>query len=111
MARIISTATALPSNRFEQSDIRDAMARVCRGDRAMERLLPLFERTGVGTRYFVRPLDWYAAGPTFESRNDVFATTGVELERGSLAVRPGKNESRYRSDERHTRVPSMSHSA
>ena len=79
MARIISTAIALPSNRFEQSDIRDAMARVCRGDRAMERLLPLFERTGVGTRYFVRPLDWYAAGPTFESRNDVFATTGVEL--------------------------------
>ncbi len=45
----------------------------------MERLLPVFERTGVETRYFAQPLDWYADGPTFESRNLAFAECGVDL--------------------------------
>ena len=59
--------------------MRDAMARVCRGDRAMERLLPVFDRTGVKTRYLARPLDWYAQGQTFETRNGVFAECGLDL--------------------------------
>lgn len=79
MPRIVSVATALPPHRCEQSDTRDAMARVCRGDRAMERLLPVFDRTGVETRYLVRPLDWYAEGQTFETRNDVFVECGLDL--------------------------------
>ena len=79
MPRIVSVATALPPHRCEQSDTRDAMARVCRGDRAMERLLPVFDRTGVETRYLARPLDWYAEGQTFETRNDVFVECGLDL--------------------------------
>ena len=79
MPRIVSVATALPPNRCEQPDTRDAMARVCRGDRAMERLLPVFDRTGVETRYLARPLDWYAQGQTFEARNGVFAECGLDL--------------------------------
>jgi alkylresorcinol/alkylpyrone synthase len=79
MPHVVSAATALPSNRVSQADTREAMAGVCRGDRAMERLLPVFDRTGVETRYFVRPLDWYAAGPSFESRNKVYAASGLEL--------------------------------
>ena len=79
MPRIDSLATSLPAHRCEQSDVRDEMARVCRGDRAMERLLPLFDRTGVDTRYFVRPPSWYAEGPPFETRNAVYATSALEL--------------------------------
>ena len=79
MPRVVSLATALPSNRIAQSDAREAMAGVCRGDRAMERLLPVFDRTGVETRYFVRPLEWYAAGQSFETRNQVYAASGLEL--------------------------------
>ena len=96
MPHIASLATALPPNRCEQSDTRAAMARVCRGDRAMERLLPVFERTGVETRYFAQPLDWYADGQTFESRNQAFAECGIELATraaqtclGQTGVRPG----------------------
>ena len=55
------------------------MARVCRGDRVMERLLPVFDRTGVETRYFAQPLEWYARGPSFESRNQIFASCGLGL--------------------------------
>jgi len=79
MPRIVSVATALPPNRCEQADARDAMAQICSGDRVMERLLPVFDRTGVGTRYFVRPLDWYVQQRTFEARNDMFASCGLEL--------------------------------
>ena len=79
MPRIISVATALPPNRCDQSEMREAMARVCRGDRVMERLLPVFDRTGVETRHLVRPLEWYASGQTFEARNEVFAECGLDL--------------------------------
>ena len=79
MPRIISAATALPPNRFTQTQIRDAMAQVIRGDRAIERLLPVFDRTGVETRYFARPLEWYAQGQSFEARNDAYTECGVEL--------------------------------
>ena len=79
MPRILSVATALPPNRFAQTEIRDAMAEVVRGDRVMERLLPVFDRSGVETRYFARPLEWYASGPSFEERNSVYAECGLEL--------------------------------
>jgi len=45
----------------------------------MERLLPLFDRTGVDTRYFVRPPEWYAKGQSFETRNSVYAASALEL--------------------------------
>ncbi len=79
MPRIVSVATALPPNRCEQADTREAMARVCQGDRAMERLLPVFDRTGVETRYLAQPLDWYAQGQSFEDRNAAYAECGLEL--------------------------------
>ena len=55
------------------------MAGVCRGNRSMERLLPVFDRTGVDTRYFARPLEWYADGPGFEARNAVYGECGLDL--------------------------------
>jgi alkylresorcinol/alkylpyrone synthase len=79
MPRVDALATPLPAHRCDQSDIRNEMAHVCRGDRAMERLLPLFDRTGVDTRYFVRPPKWYSDGPSFETRNAVYAESAIEL--------------------------------
>lgn len=79
MSRILSLATALPPYRFTQAQIRDAFGAVCRGQRGIERLLPVFDRTGVETRYFARPLEWYADGQTFETRNDVYAECALEL--------------------------------
>jgi len=79
MPRISAVATALPPRCFPQAAVRDEMGRVCRGNRALERLLPVFDRTGVETRYFVRPLDWYTGGPSFEERNGAYAECAVEL--------------------------------
>ena len=55
------------------------MAGVCRGNRTMERLLPVFDRTGVDQRAFARPLAWYAGGQTFEARNDAYAECAIDL--------------------------------
>ena len=79
MPRILALATALPPHRVTQAETRDAMARICRGNRAMERLLPVFDRTGVETRHLARPLDWYTEGPSFERRNDAYAECGLDL--------------------------------
>ena len=97
MPHIASVATALPPQRFAQSEIRDAMAGVCRGNRSLERLLPVFDRTGVDSRYFVRPLDWYARGPSFEERNQVYAECAVEL--GGQAVSACLEEAGVSPDE------------
>lgn len=79
MPRISSLATALPPHRFTQTQIKEAMAGVCRGNRKLERLLPVFDRTGVEHRAFARPLEWYASGKTFETRNEVYAECALEL--------------------------------
>lgn len=79
MPRITSLATALPPNRVTQAEVRATMAERYRDDRTVQRLLPVFDRTGVDRRYFVKTLDWYAQGPSFETRNQVFAECGLEL--------------------------------
>ena len=52
----------------------------------MERLLPLFDRTGVETRYFVRPLEWLAEKRRFQCRNEVYATEGLDLVERAVRV-------------------------
>jgi alkylresorcinol/alkylpyrone synthase len=79
MPQIAVIATALPPHRFTQTQIKEAMAGVCRGNRKMERLLPVFDRTGVDHRAFARPLEWYAGGQTFEARNDAYAECAFDL--------------------------------
>jgi alkylresorcinol/alkylpyrone synthase len=79
MPHISALATALPPHQFTQTQIKEAMAGVCRGNRKIERLLPVFDRTGVEHRAFARPLEWYASGKTFETRNEVYAECALEL--------------------------------
>jgi alkylresorcinol/alkylpyrone synthase len=79
MPRIVATATAVPEHRCDQATAREEMARVCRGNRELERLLPVFDRAGVDTRYLVHPPRWYADGRSFEERNREYVLHGLEL--------------------------------
>ena len=79
MARIVSTATAVPEHQCDQQTARAEMARVCEGHPHLGRLLPVFDRTGVETRHFVHPPRWYAEERTFEERNGEYVTHGLEL--------------------------------
>jgi alkylresorcinol/alkylpyrone synthase len=57
---LLSVATALPPHRLRQSDAA-AMARQVFGGRLRDsdRILQVFETTGVRCRYTVKPADWY----------------------------------------------------
>ena len=55
----------------------------------LERLLPLFDRSGVRTRHFAFPKDYYLDGKSFGRRNDdylqVAETLGAQAIRTALA--------------------------
>ncbi len=79
MSRIIGTATALPPHEVVQSEARRMAAEVYRGHAELERLLVVFDRTGVERRHLVHPLEWYAQERGFEERNARFVEQGTAL--------------------------------
>ena len=79
MPRIQSLATAIPPHRLDQARARLEMARLCRGRPHLERLLPVFDRSGVDTRFLVHPPEWYLEPRTFDERNREYVARGLEL--------------------------------
>ena len=55
------------------------MARLGRGNRAVERLLSVFDNAGVTTRHFVHPPEWYTETRSFEERNGEYLAHGLDL--------------------------------
>jgi alkylresorcinol/alkylpyrone synthase len=79
MPQIIALATAIPPYRLDQATARDEMARLCRDHPHLSRLVAVFDRSGVETRYLVHPSEWYLATRTFDERNREYAARGLEL--------------------------------
>jgi len=79
MSRILAVSTAVPSHRLEQATARREMARLCHGHPHLERIMSVFDRAGVDSRYVVHPPEWYTAGRTFEERNREYVACGLEL--------------------------------
>jgi alkylresorcinol/alkylpyrone synthase len=58
--RLLSLATAVPPHRLLQSDAAQMARQVFGGRlRDFDRLVQVFESTGIRSRYTVRPADWY----------------------------------------------------
>jgi alkylresorcinol/alkylpyrone synthase len=81
MPRIRSVATALPPHRLNQPDAMEA----CRRALGDDRLLAVFKRSGVDTRYFAFPPEYYLNGHTFAERNRDYIEQAVAL--GERAIR------------------------
>jgi len=79
MPHILSLATAVPPHRLDQATARDGMARLCRDQPHLARLIPIFDNSGVETRYLVHPTEWYVEERTFDERNREYAARGLEL--------------------------------
>jgi alkylresorcinol/alkylpyrone synthase len=79
MPRILSVATAVPSNVLDQDRARMEMARLAETHPDIQRLVPVFDRSGVDTRHIVHPPDWYLEPRGFEERNREYVARGVEL--------------------------------
>ena len=79
MPHILSTATAIPPHRLDQSYARDGMARICASHPHLSRLISVFDRSGVETRHLIHPPDWYVQERSFDERNREYAVRGLEL--------------------------------
>jgi len=77
--------TALPPHRLTQEEARDAVRRQFTNIPELDRLLPLFDRSGVRTRYFAYPKEYYLDGKSFGCRNDDYIDVAQTL--GEKAVR------------------------
>ncbi|HET6520299.1 MAG TPA: 3-oxoacyl-[acyl-carrier-protein] synthase III C-terminal domain-containing protein [Geminicoccaceae bacterium] len=71
--RLLGVATALPPYRYGQAEAKAGAARLFEGAFSdLERLLPLFDRTGIDSRWSCVPLDWYEAPHGFGERNRLY---------------------------------------
>lgn len=79
MPHILALSTAFPPHRLDQSLARREMARLCEGQPHLERLIPVFDKTGVENRHLVHEPEWYLEPRTFEQRNEEYAERALEL--------------------------------
>ena len=80
MPFITQVVTAVPPHRISQGQARDFAAAFF-GPQLPEtaRLLPVFENSGVATRYFSRPAEWFAESRTFAEKNQAHLEAATEL--------------------------------
>ena len=78
MPSIESVGTALPKHVVTQAEARAACEKVYAGDSRLQRLLRVFD-SGVETRHFAFPPDYYLSRRTFEERNAAYVEQGTIL--------------------------------
>lgn len=79
MPRILSVATAAPPHRIDQATIRREFSRLCAGIPHVERLMPVFERSGVDGRHLIHQPEWYLQERTWDERNREYQERALEL--------------------------------
>ena len=79
MPRILSVATAAPPERIDQSTIKREFAQLCKGIPQVERLMPVFDRSGVDGRHLIHPPSWYLQERSFDERNREYQVRALEL--------------------------------
>ncbi|MCX7803279.1 MAG: stilbene synthase [Meiothermus ruber] len=78
-ARVLSVATAHPPYKVSQPEARALAEVLFEGMAGLERLLNIFENTGIESRYLAAPLEWFAAPHSFSEKNQRWFDTALEL--------------------------------
>jgi len=78
--RILSVATAVPHHQVSQETARD-FARLMFSDtfRDVERLLPVFDNSGIESRYFCVPPEWFGDDYGFPEKNALYVEHALDL--------------------------------
>lgn len=77
---VLSVATALPPYSVSQGEMKNFARRMFSGSgRDVERLLPVFDNSGVQTRYFCVPLEWLDRMHSFPEKNALYVKHALEL--------------------------------
>src|SRR5215510_7014742 len=79
-AALLSIGQAVPTHRLKQSDAAAAARRIfAHRYAAFERMAPVFETSGIRTRYTVKPIDWYFSDLDWPERNAAYLAGAQEL--------------------------------
>ncbi len=77
--RILSVATANPPHRVGQSEVRDLVQNLFERLQGLERLIGVFENTGIESRYLSAPLEWFTQPHSFAEKNQLWFETALDL--------------------------------
>jgi alkylresorcinol/alkylpyrone synthase len=77
--RLLALATAVPPYVLPQAEVRAEAIRLFGKDRETTRLLPVFENSGIDTRYSCVPLEWYREQHGWAERNAIYLEGAVAL--------------------------------
>ncbi|GAB2175826.1 type III polyketide synthase [Dongia sp. agr-C8] len=77
---LLSVATAVPKHRLHQGEVAAIAPRLFDRQRSeIDRLMPVFDNAGIGTRYSCVPIDWYLQPHGWRERNQLYLDNAVEL--------------------------------
>ena len=79
--RLTGIATAVPAFKLDQADIMARAAQILPGvdETALTKMLPIYESTGVKTRYSCVPAEWYENSHSWEDKNRLYMEHAVDL--------------------------------
>ncbi len=76
---LLSVATAVPPFALEQRDVAERVRAQFSRSQVVQRLMPVFETTGIRRRYSCVPVEWYYEPQSWTQRNDVYLATAQTL--------------------------------
>lgn len=77
--RILGLGTANPPYRVRQGEAREIARAMFRELEGIERLIGVFENTGIETRYVSAPVEWFAREHSFAEKNRLWQEVALEL--------------------------------
>jgi len=77
--KILGIGTANPPYRVGQSEVRAGVEALFSGYPGLERLVGIFENTGIESRYWAKPIDWYKTSHPFSEKNAAWSEGALSL--------------------------------
>src|SRR6516162_3556585 len=77
--RLLAVATAVPPFLLDQSDVVERVKLLFGRSPDLERLLPVFQNTGILRRYSCVPIEWYDRAHGWPERNHIYLASALDL--------------------------------
>lgn len=77
--RILGVGTAVPPHRIGQGEARNLAERLFEGLPGLNRLIAVFENTGIEARHLSVPLEWFEREHLFAEKNALWADSALAL--------------------------------
>ncbi|MBF6596238.1 MAG: stilbene synthase [Thermaceae bacterium] len=95
--RIVGIGTVNPPYRVGQSEVRELVRAMFDRLQGIDRLIGVFENTGIEARHFSAPLEWFAADHPFAEKNALWAETALSM--SETASRKALEQAGVRSEQ------------